>query len=142
MDYSIIFWSQEVKVGERTAFQISLSATDNIHISSVPFTTLAIYFNDETPSVVIKHGAEAPDSGKVPSVQQVMLGQHDYSSLSAETTELEANLRWQPGGSIILTGSLASDHPLTMSESGTKLHIFASLRPSSGGQGCTNNQGR
>ncbi|KAI0343684.1 hypothetical protein BDW22DRAFT_1328221 [Trametopsis cervina] len=112
LDYSVIFWAPEVKIDERAVYQIVLTAPPNIYISSLPFASLAVYLREDSPPILIRHV-----QGELPAgnVQQVRLGHVDYSALPAASVELEANLRWRPGGSLVLTGSLSSASPLTIS---------------------------
>lgn len=110
----MIFWAPEVKIDERAVYQIVLTAPPNIYISSLPFASLAVYLREDSPPILIRHV-----QGELPAgnVQQVRLGHVDYSALPAASVELEANLRWRPGGSLVLTGSLSSASPLTISVS-------------------------
>ncbi|KAI0090763.1 Gryzun, putative trafficking through golgi-domain-containing protein [Irpex rosettiformis] len=111
-DYSVIFWSPEVKVDERAAYQITLAVPSHVHISSLPFTSAAVYITEDAAPIIVRH-ADAKSSGD--HVQEIRLGHSDYDALSEEHPVVEANLRWPPGSSIIFTGSLSSARPTTIS---------------------------
>ncbi|TCD61939.1 hypothetical protein EIP91_007679 [Steccherinum ochraceum] len=119
LDTTTIFWTSDISVGESSAFQITLSAPPLPPISELPFASLSIYFADDLPPIVI-HDASADDDMAPPLVQRVALGdlrppQGGEDPVPRE--ELRAKLRWDPGSSLILTGSLGSDLPGTLSVS-------------------------
>ncbi|KII95624.1 hypothetical protein PLICRDRAFT_662357 [Plicaturopsis crispa FD-325 SS-3] len=128
---SVIFWSPEVKVNEEAAFQLSIAAPTDTVISSLPITSLSITFSDDAPPIIVKHAASETSAS---SVQYVSLGrvserQHEEGS---ELPTFQANLRWQPGGRIILAGTMSSDAPrllevskllFTLSEGSWKIDI-------------------
>ncbi|KAJ6593407.1 Gryzun, putative trafficking through golgi-domain-containing protein [Mycena capillaripes] len=101
---SVAFWISEVKVGEPAAFQLGLAAPINATIASLPFSSLDIHFSGNLPPVVVRHVSESTP----PLVQRVDLG---HVSSSGTTGSPVANLRWQPGASIVFTGTLSSDIP-------------------------------
>lgn len=112
-----MFWSPEVKVGEPAAFQISLTAPTDITVSALPFTSLLVQFSGgEITPVMIQHSAPKEDR---PFVQRVDIGQlsvhteEDHSD-SETAREVHADLRWQPGGTIILCGTLSSEIPTSL----------------------------
>ncbi|KAJ6631526.1 Gryzun, putative trafficking through golgi-domain-containing protein [Mycena sp. CBHHK59/15] len=103
---SVVFWAPEVRVREPAAFQLSLAAPTNTTISSLPFASLEIQFSGHLPSIVVRH--VSAESAVPSTVQRIDLGR---ISPSGATGSLVANLRWQPGASIVLTGTLSSDVP-------------------------------
>lgn len=106
VDSRVVFWAPEVKVNEPAAFQLSLVAPTDITITSLPFISLAVYFSDNDYPFVIQHSPDAEGSSLI---QKIDLGH--VSSLEDDSREMEACLRWQPGGSIIITGTMSSDVP-------------------------------
>ncbi|KAJ7772064.1 Gryzun, putative trafficking through golgi-domain-containing protein [Mycena maculata] len=101
---SVVFWTPEVKVGEPAAFQLCLTAPTNTTITSLPFVSLDIHFSGNLPPIVVRHASgPAP-----PSVQRVDLG---HISPSGAPEPPVVDLRWQPGASVVFTGTLSSDIP-------------------------------
>lgn len=111
VDSNVVFWVPEVKVGESAAFQLSLTAPQNVVISSLPFTSLAVHFSGKVAPIVVRHAPLQEE--RPPAVQRVDLG-HTVCSADETPHSLEANLRWQPRALIIFTGTLASDIPTTL----------------------------
>ncbi|KAF9012565.1 glutathione transferase omega-1 [Cyathus striatus] len=93
-DSNVVFWSSDVRVGERAAFQLSLTAPRHILVSSIPFSSLLVYFSDTDTPLVVKHtpSSEAPKPGHV----QI------------------ADLRWGLGGMIVFSGTMESDVPTVL----------------------------
>ncbi|KAJ3553164.1 hypothetical protein NM688_g3760 [Phlebia brevispora] len=114
LETSVVFWSPEVKVGERAVYQLSLTASPDVQMSSLPFTSLAVYFGDELPPIVITHKLSEVT---LPEVQRIDLGHVEYPPAEEELHEVEANLRWQPGAIIVFSGTVASRSPATISVS-------------------------
>lgn len=112
VDTSLVFWSPEVKVGERAVFQLSLAAPPDVYISNLPFSSLAIYFGDDTPPLNVRHNAS--EDG-IPLVQRVELGHIAFPLTESGEEELATNLRWRPGGIIVFTGTVESRVPTTIS---------------------------
>ncbi|KAJ7270064.1 Gryzun, putative trafficking through golgi-domain-containing protein [Mycena haematopus] len=100
-----VFWTSEVKVGELAAFQLCLTAPTNATVSSLPFSSLDILLSGNLPPVTVRHSSE---ESHAPFVQRVDLG---HISTSGTTGSSVANFRWQPGASIVFTGTLSSDTP-------------------------------
>ena len=125
VDTSLVFWSPEVKVDERAVFQLALSAPSDVHMSSLPFTSLAIYFSDDSPPMTVVYKATEDDS---PAVQMVDLGCIEYPIVEheGESKEIEANLRWQAGGTIVFRGTVTSRSPTVISVSCHLLKRLAS----------------
>jgi trafficking protein particle complex subunit 11 len=115
VDSSLVFWSPDVKVGEPAVYQFSLSASVHTFISSLPFTSVTIWFNEETAPVTVLHSVPEGEV-QAPLVQRVDLGQINLTSNLAQdaTREVQANLRWQPGSTVVFTGALISDVPTTL----------------------------
>ena len=114
MKTSVVFWEPEVDVGVLAPFQILLSSLPHVSLSSIPFTSLAVHFHGDAPSVIVKHAPEDPDA-EVPSVQRFDLGEIAVSPAPTEPREIEAVLQWGPGSTIVFTGSVASDLPVHLS---------------------------
>lgn len=100
-----VFWKPEVEVGETVAFQLSLSAPPQISMASLPFTSLLVELSHDTSPVIIRHTAFESTN---PLVQRIDLG---HISTTTERREVEANLRWQAGATIIFSGTTASETP-------------------------------
>ncbi|PIL33423.1 hypothetical protein GSI_04045 [Ganoderma sinense ZZ0214-1] len=111
---SVVFWEPEVDVGVLAPFQILLSSLPHVSLSSIPFTSLAVHFHGDVPSVIVKH-AQADLDAEVPSVQRFDLGEITVSPATKEPRELEAVLQWGPGSTIVFTGSVSSDLPMHVS---------------------------
>ncbi|KAF8891851.1 Gryzun, putative trafficking through golgi-domain-containing protein [Infundibulicybe gibba] len=107
-DSSVIFWLPEVKVGETTAFQLSLTASIHTTITSLPFSSLVVHFSNNISPIVVQHSHDLSSS----SVQRVDLGH--VSSSRPDASVLQACLRWPTGGTIIFTGTMSSDVPTTL----------------------------
>ncbi|KAJ7496837.1 Gryzun, putative trafficking through golgi-domain-containing protein [Mycena latifolia] len=106
-DASVVFWAPEVKVGEPAAFQLCLTAPTNPTLAALPFAGVEIHFSGgAVKPVSVRHvsGSEEGAAG----VQRVELG---LVSSPGTTDAVTANLRWQPGASVVLTGSLTSEVP-------------------------------
>jgi hypothetical protein len=108
VDSTIVFWTPEVNVGDLAAFQLSLTAPTNLKISSLPITSLAVHFSDDVVPVVVQHLASNPETAA--TVRRIDLGH--VSKL--ENREVEANLRWQSGATIVFSGAMSSDVPISL----------------------------
>ena len=109
-----MFWEPEVDVGVLAPFQILLFSLPHVSLSSIPFTSLAVHFHGDAPSVIVKHIQVDPDA-EVPSVQRFDLGEIAVSPATTEPREIEGVLRWGAGSTIVLTGSVSSDLPIHLS---------------------------
>ncbi len=114
MKTSVVFWEPEVDVGVLVPFQILLSSLPHVSLSSIPFTILAVHFHGDAPSVIVKHVQADPDA-EVPSVQRFDLGEIAVSHAPTEPREIEGELRWGSGSTIVFTGSVSSDLPMHVS---------------------------
>ncbi|KAI0079255.1 hypothetical protein K474DRAFT_1617849 [Panus rudis PR-1116 ss-1] len=152
LDTSAIFWKSEVSVGEAAGFQITLTAPPSVSLLSIPFTTLTIYLSDDLPPVTIHH-AQLDADQELSTVQKVDVGNilippadSDSEDGDKHLKELEAHLRWNPGSSLVLCGSMTSTIPTTLTVSkllltlktGTWL-IELPLQPNSRRSGTTPN---
>ncbi|EKM53402.1 uncharacterized protein PHACADRAFT_163712 [Phanerochaete carnosa HHB-10118-sp] len=114
LDSSLVFWASDAKVDESTAFQLSLCATSRTFISSLPFSLLTIHFDEESAPVTVLHKSSDPDVG-LPLIQRVDLGQSHVGLGGGDVPrEVEADLRWRPGGIIVLVGTLVSTVPTNL----------------------------
>ncbi|KAK0459106.1 Gryzun, putative trafficking through golgi-domain-containing protein [Desarmillaria tabescens] len=85
----------EVKVGQRAAFQISITAPSDVAISELPFVSLSIRFSDDTlPLVLLRHSDEEVDESS--KVTHVQLGHISKTSADVPPT-LKTNLRMETG---------------------------------------------
>ncbi|KAH9944784.1 Gryzun, putative trafficking through golgi-domain-containing protein [Amylocystis lapponica] len=115
LDSSLVFWHHEVNVGEVVAFQLILTALKTVPMSLLPFSSLTVHFQSDIPPIVIRH-APASSEDPPPAVQKVDLGHASLPLPEGETAsrEIEGNLRWRPGSSIVLCGSISSDEPMVI----------------------------
>ncbi|KAJ7686580.1 Gryzun, putative trafficking through golgi-domain-containing protein [Mycena rosella] len=104
---SVVFWTSEVKVGEPAAFQLCLTAPTHTTTASLPFSSLQIHFSGKLPPIVVQHVSESAP----PPVQRVDLGHISSTGVAGSTV---ANLRWQPGASIVFTGTVSSEVPASL----------------------------
>ncbi|KAF8633400.1 hypothetical protein AX17_004571 [Amanita inopinata Kibby_2008] len=113
LDSNVVFWHQEVYVGEPAAFQISLGAPKTVTLASVPFSSLEIYISETDKPIMVRH-AEADDTDKtsIALIQKIDLGDINHSK--ENPGEVEANLRWKPGNVLIFCGTLRSDNPTSI----------------------------
>jgi len=102
---SIIFWSSEAFVDERVAFQLSLTAPNDVVISALPFSSLAIYFSHKEQPIIVHHNVSATSASKF---QRVDLGDVPLEIAA----EREGCLRWEKGATILFVGTVSSDVPL------------------------------
>lgn len=110
----MVFWDHEIDVGEQARFQILLSSQPDVSLSSIPFTQLAIHFGTQAPPLIIKHHQPDPDVD-VPTVQRFDLGEVVVAPAPTEPVEIEAELQWGAGSTIVFTGSVSSALPMHIS---------------------------
>lgn len=67
-------------------------------ISALPFTSLRIVFSDDRPEITIEH---AEDKSRVVNVGVVKM----------ESLTCKANLHWEIGSRLVISGELQSDLP-------------------------------
>jgi len=105
----VVFWQSEVGISEPAAFQLHLRAPTWVSLAVLPFVSLSLEFSDNRPPVVIQHSP--PSQAAEPrQLQRVDLGTV-HSQGQQDPKEIHADLRWAPGGTLILAGTLASDLP-------------------------------
>jgi hypothetical protein len=93
-------------VGEPAAFQLTMTAPTSISIALIPFSRLTLHLSDDFPPIVVHH---APSDVQLP-IQRFDIGH----TTGQELLDASANLRWQPGGTIVFTGSISSEVPLVL----------------------------
>ena len=91
---------------EPAAFQLTMTAPTFISIALVPFSRLTLHLSDDSPPIVIHH---APSDVQLP-IQRVDIGH----ATGRDPLNVIANLRWQPEGTIVFTGSVSSEVPLVL----------------------------
>lgn len=107
VDASVVFWSNAVFVEEPVAFQLSLTAPSDVSISSLPFSSLAIYFSHKEEPIIVHHSADAVDGAKI---RRVDLGDLPL----AIATTAQGYLRWEKAATIVFVGKVSSDSPVTL----------------------------
>lgn len=111
VDSTVTFWRPEVLIGEPAAFQLALTLPPTISIASLPIASLSLYISgsDDAPSVIVNHSSSGspskPSSIRFVDIKDTRLG---------ATRELEANLRWDAGTTVVLAGRMTSDLPKVM----------------------------
>lgn len=111
VDSNVVFWTSEVKVNEPAAFQLSLTAPTNISIASLPVSSLEIQFSQDVPSIVVRHVESENDEPR--SVTKVDLG-HIARSTTEEAREVDADLRWRVGATLVFAGTMSSEIPTSL----------------------------
>ncbi|KAI3619017.1 glutathione transferase omega-1 [Moniliophthora roreri] len=122
---NLVFWKAEVQVGEQAAFQLSLTAPKGTPISSLPFASLEIYLANDKPPITITH----VDGGHSSPIQKVELG---HINSESNGVSVESTLRWNPGDTLILTGTISSGVPTTLSVSTMDLQRWSEADSQSG----------
>ena len=92
-------------MGEPAAFQLTMTAPTSISIALIPFSRLTLHLSND--SFIIVH--HAPSEVQLP-FQRVVIGH----TTGEEPLDVVANLRWQPEGTIIFTGSISSEVPVLL----------------------------
>lgn len=105
---NVVFWVPEVKVGEVGAFQLSLAAPMRPSVSSLPFSSLAVYFSHRSLPIVVRHSDSITASQFLSQIIDV------GRITTSEALEITANLRWQPGSCITFSGLLSSEVPVSV----------------------------
>lgn len=89
-------------------------------MSSIPISSVEIHFSQVSNPLVVHHQADEQGSlEEAHSLLALDLGLIDVESESFP--EVKANLRWQPGKTLLLTGSLVSRKPVTL---GVRRHLI------------------
>ena len=94
-------------MGEPAAFQLTMTAPASISIALIPFSRLTLHLSNDSSPIIVHH---APSDVQLP-IQRVVIGHH---ATGQEPLDVIANLRWQPEGTIIFTGSICSEVPLAL----------------------------
>ena len=92
-------------MGEPAAFQLTMTAPTSISIALIPFSRLTLHLSNDS-SIIVHH---APSDVQLP-IQRVVIGH----TTGQKPLSVVANLRWQPEGTIIFTGSISSEEPLLL----------------------------
>ena len=91
---------------EAAPFQLLITAPKQTVVSSLPFTTVEIIFEHITEPIILRH--EDTDEGwKGNKVTRVDIGMINLGE-SSPPKEIETNLRWPCGGTLVCTGALVS----------------------------------
>ncbi|KAI0753080.1 Foie gras liver health family 1-domain-containing protein [Daedaleopsis nitida] len=122
LESTIIFREPQVDVGVAAPFQLLLTSQTNVSLSSLPFTSLAIHFDSDVPPIIVRHTQDDPDA-EIPAVQRIDLGDFVISPTPSEPKEVQGSLRWGPGTTIALVGSVRSSLPMQVSISKLVLTI-------------------
>ena len=80
----------------------------------MPFTSLAIHFNADVPPIIVRHSLEDPDA-EIAAVQRVDLGELVVSPAPIEPKEVEGELRWGSGTTVVFAGTVRSNLPMQVS---------------------------
>lgn len=104
VDSNVVFWTPEISVCELAPFQLSLTAPANTPISALPFSSLAVHFSHRDSPIIIRH--RNSEAATYAGFQRVDLGH-----ISDVHEEFTADIRWQPGSSLIVSGTLSSNVP-------------------------------
>lgn len=105
---SVVFWTPDLNVGESSAFQIFLIAPTCRTIKSIPFSSLAVYVKDRVSPLIIRH---SPSDSDPPMLGVVDLGHITPSNDDDLGGSRTADLRWNPGTTIVFRGTMSSDVP-------------------------------
>jgi hypothetical protein len=123
VDVSVVFWHEDVKVGEEAAFQMAIRSREGTDVGELPFSSLSIYFSDSEDAVplVVRH--QTGTAGDASPVRLVNLGRCSMS----ETREVQEDLRWQPGKAIIFAGTIVPTVPsvLRVSQQSLQGRVFS-----------------
>lgn len=120
VDSAVVFWATDVKVDALAVFQLSLTAPSDVSISDLPITALEIHFSSTTgtiPSIVVRHSQSESEeeSNKASLVRKVDLGHGAQGGEEQpQSREVEAELRWRPGATIVFSGTLSSKVPTSL----------------------------
>ena len=96
-------------MGERAAFQLTMTAPKSISIAQIPFSHLTLHLSDDSSPIVVYH---APSDAQLP-IQRVDIGCATLVE-GQDPPYITADLCWQPEGTIVFTGSISSEVPLVL----------------------------
>ena len=94
-----------------------MTAPTSTSIALIPFSRLSLHLSHDSSPIVVHH---APSDVHL-SVQRVDIGH----ATGQDSLDVIANLRWQPGGTIVFTGSISSEVPLVLKVGRCVLSSFA-----------------
>ncbi|KAI6095077.1 Foie gras liver health family 1-domain-containing protein [Pisolithus sp. B1] len=112
-DTLVIFWKSEVYVGEEAAFQFTLIAPTNNDISNLPVESVTITFADDYQPITLRH-CTSESSGPI---RVICVGKVQPTDAAGRPLEVAANLRWRASDRMIVSGTVLSDTPITLSVS-------------------------
>jgi hypothetical protein len=96
----IIFYEEHTSVGGKTPFQLRIMTPPSASLHLLPITSLKIHFSDERQPVTVNRVAANEDS---PSIS---LG--DIGNPESEVTQKDGNLKFIPGTTQVLYGTVSS----------------------------------
>ncbi|KZV68255.1 hypothetical protein PENSPDRAFT_25100 [Peniophora sp. CONT] len=105
LDSSVVFWKATAVVNENVAFQISLTSPANVPLTPLTFDSLLVHFSHREEPVVVRHSAEEGDA----VVRRVDVGEVLAES---EVQEVDGQLRWDAGQTLVCSGTVASEEPM------------------------------
>ncbi|KAH8115389.1 Gryzun, putative trafficking through golgi-domain-containing protein [Phellopilus nigrolimitatus] len=106
---SVVFWAPEIKLDEQVAFQISLAMPADVNLCGLPISTLRLYYLDDFVPIVLRHVASEKDQGL--AVQRIDVGHVSLSTENDVERQVDASLRWQRDGTLVIAGTMSSDTP-------------------------------
>ncbi|KAK2463095.1 hypothetical protein APHAL10511_004750 [Amanita phalloides] len=109
LESNVVFWDSEIEIGKPAPFQIFLVAPTAVTLSSIPFSSLEVYFSGDEWPILITH--VGPKDGNAPKEPVLAVDLGDISHNGAMSVGREANLRWEPGNSLIFFGTIRSEVP-------------------------------
>lgn len=112
-DTLLIFWKPEVCVGEEASFQFTLGAPANNDISNLPVDSITIMFSDDYKPITLRHSASEP----LEPVRMICVSQVHLANANGQPLEVAANLRWRASDRVIVSGTILSATPITLSVS-------------------------
>lgn len=114
-----IFWDSETSVDAPSAFQISLTAPSSVSLSNLAFSSLAVTFSHDERPFLITHSDEHSAEGALmeESIRVVEVGTVSSSSDAPSPKEVRANLRWGKGTTVVISGTVISGTPATLTVS-------------------------
>jgi hypothetical protein len=110
---STAFWAPQADLGGQIPFQISLSCDENVDISQLRFSAIQITFSDDRPDCLVKSDGTGDDDSFL-----------DIGVVyEEEIVRSTGDLRWSPGGRLVLNGLLKSDHEDQTSVRPASIHV-------------------
>ena len=111
---AVVFWSPEIVVDERGAFQVTLSAPSNVAMSLMPIASMELIFSGEERSIRVNHTEDV--GAELESVRRIDLGHIDLHGKGedADANDIPAYLRWRPGDAVVFCGTISSNVPCAL----------------------------